>query len=193
MASVLVEVLESQERKYLIHSEKLLVPKLAYVLITIAAVLLWKIEVEIAIVIVNALLHLYARTTRLLLYTLALWIATSTVIITIDYLFATLSLSTIILLTHGYASFTSMAIFVSTTPPHQLRELVGLNTLTLTYTLLRSTLQDLVEAIDSLKSRGWRESINVLSYIKVIYAASTVILIRMKDLEESLVARGLEK
>jgi len=193
VASVLIEVLESQERKYLIHSEKLLVPKLVYVFATIVAVLLWKIEVEIAIVVVNALLHLYARTTRLLLYTLALWIVTSTAIITIDYLFTTLSSSTIILLIHGYASFTSMAIFVSTTPPHQLRELMGLNTLTLTYTLLRSTLQDLIEVIDSLKSRGWKKSINVLSYVKVVYAASTVILIRMRDLEESLTARGLER
>ncbi|MCS7128246.1 MAG: hypothetical protein N3E36_03600 [Sulfolobales archaeon] len=193
MANVLIEVLESQEKKYLMHSEKLLIPKLAYVFATIAAILLWRIEVEIVIIAVNALLHLYTRTIKLLLYTLALWIATSAVIIAVDYLFATLSLSTIILLIHGYASFTSMALFVSTTPPHQLRELMGLNTLTLTYTLLRSTLQDLIEAIDSLKSRGWRESINVLSYIKVVYIASTVILIRMKDLEESLAARGLER
>ncbi len=193
MASVLMEVLESQERRYLIHSEKLLIPKLAYVFTTIAAVLLWRIEVEVAIIAVNSLLHLYARTIRLLLYTSVLWIATSSVIITIDYLFTTLSLSTLILLIHGYASFTSMAIFVSTTPPHQLSKLVGLNTFTLTYTLLRSALQDLIEAIDSLKSRGWRGSINVLSYMKVIYAASTVILIRMKDLEESLMARGIER
>ncbi|MEZ0290364.1 MAG: hypothetical protein ABWJ42_04665 [Sulfolobales archaeon] len=187
------EIIGASSRKSFLHEENMVLVKLLYLVFVVASFFTKNIFIELIIVLLNVLLFLVIRFYRTLLFTLLIWLGLAATIIPIDLIARTLDERVFFNLLYGYSTLTTISLFYITTPPAHLRRLLGLNTLTLAYTLLRSFLLEIIEIVDTYRVRGLDLGIIYLHrYASIIYTSLNVALLREDILRNSLRARGLD-
>ncbi|MEM4965857.1 MAG: hypothetical protein QXS45_03685 [Sulfolobales archaeon] len=193
MSRVAYEILGSHLRRSLLHSRKLLSIKILYLIISISLYMLRFIPLEILVIVANSLLIIMIRAYRTLATASFSWAMLSLIIILVDMISGTISSMVYFNLLYSYATLTTILLFYLTTPPSHLRDVFGMNIFTLSYSLLRSFLRDLIEIIDSYRVRGFELGIfRIHRYTPLLYQSLEVALIREELLRDSLKARGFE-
>ncbi len=191
---LLQEFLEKPYQNNLLTKSYALYPKLIYLIL---GVMIWffskDLIVYILMIAINILLLAYLRAYRTILTSLSIWLSTFAVIIFIDYIFMTLKKETIINILYSYLTLTISLLYYLSTPAHQLRELFGTNILTLSYTLIRSFIREVLDTLDSMEVRGYETKYNFLRYVGVIYTLFRNSETRALVLEEALKVRGAEE
>lgn len=142
--------------------------------------------------LLNLLLMVYVGARRVLLVTLALWLLLSSTVIAIDVTFSTLTTDVIQNLVYGFTTFTAIALFYVTTPPAQVRRLLGFNALSLSYLLLGHALKLVTDLLDSLRARGWGYGLNPYSYRYPLRAFAVMLITKTSEYLDALRARGVE-
>ncbi|MEM4441898.1 MAG: hypothetical protein QXN02_03170 [Ignisphaera sp.] len=192
MAELVEEVLEIQYGRTFLHSYRAIYLKTVLVLMTLVSRALG-LYVMIIVLIFNTIMLAYAGALRLYLRVLLLWLMLSSIIIAIDYLFASLSLIVFLNLLYGFTSFTSLALFFITTPPQHIRKVIGFNALSLSYLFLRLALRDVVDIVDALRARGWSIGGNPLKHVYALRAVGNSLITKINYSIDSIKARGLEE
>jgi energy-coupling factor transport system permease protein len=146
----------------------------------------------LAIIFLNTPILVYYGLKKTLLYIAVAWTTLSSIIIGLDILLGSFKLDYLYNLLYGYASFTSILLFFSTTTPREIRRLIGFNVLSLSYLFLDYSYRVLTDALHSLQARGLTPSRN-LSWVKYLLRSTIVLLvIRINEVEEALRARGVD-
>lgn len=140
--------------------------------------------------LINTILLIYIGAKNLLLSILSIWLVLSSLIIAIDYLFSTLTLSVLINLIYGFATFTSLSLFYLTTPPKHLEKLIGFNVFTITYLFLNYYIEQIIDLINILRARGWSSFINIFKYKYLLRIVVVFLVTRINECIDALKARG---
>ncbi|MGC9148995.1 MAG: hypothetical protein ACP5GI_06105 [Sulfolobales archaeon] len=188
------EFLEKPYQNNLLTRSYMIYPKILYLILTI---IVWIVSRElmiyVAMIVVNISLLIFLKAYKTLLTSLVIWLSTFTLIILIDYLSRTLTEYTYINILYSYLTLSASLIYYLTTPAHQLRDLLGINIFTFSYTLIRSFIREALDILDSIEVRGFEIRYNLLRYIGVIYTLFKNIENRALTLEDALKARGAEE
>lgn len=193
MRELLSEANRLQYASTILHRGWMLLPKIAYIVLTSAIFMIDDIRVYIAVIAINLMLPAYIRGFRLIYGSAIIYSIFIAIIVLIDIVSGTLTYDVLKLLSYGYATFTCLALFYATTPPHHLRRLFGLSVFTLSYMLIRYSIVEVVEIIDSCRSRGLKLGLNPFPYIKVLFTIPMILASRMWFIEDSLRSRGVSE
>ena len=191
MAQVIKEALNLQRGSTLIHKHVALLPKLTLIALALAS-LFMGLYAMIALLVVNTALLVYAGARRLLLVVFSLWGLLSLVIVALDYVFATLTISVVYNLIHAFTTFTALSLFLATTPPSHVRALLGPGALYLSYLYLNYSLKLVEDLVYALKARGMSFRLSLREYQYLLRAFTTLLAVRIAESTEALRARGLE-
>ena len=189
---VFMEANRLQYNRTILHNPKLLLFKVIYVAFVLSTIFYLDLAYYIPIIVANIAVLLALRAYRVVATTLVYYMVLSGIIVGIDYLTGTFSLRVLKLMVYGYTTFTAIALFYVTTPPHHLRRYLGLNSLTLAYLIIHYTLNEVIEITSSLKARGWEPKLNPLKYIGLLYNSLMLMVTRITYIEDSLKARGVD-
>jgi len=184
--------MQLQARKTRLHGTRALYFK-AVLLATTAVSRFLHPYLVLATLAVNVALAIYAGAKRLLLAVFAAWCFLAAVVVSLDFAFSTLSHGVFLNLVYGFATFTSVAFLYVTTPPRCVREVLGLNAISLTYLFLGHSIKLVSELVDAVRARGWGPSVNPRSYVYPLKALSVLMVYRVLEATEALKARGLEE
>ncbi len=188
------EFLEKPYQSNILTRPYMIYPKILYLILI---VVMWIISREIVsyvlIMLFNISLLIFLKAYRTLITSLAIWSSTFALIILIDYLSGTLTEATYINILYSYTTLSTSLIFYLTTPAHQLRDLLGINLFTFSYTLIRSFIREALDILDSIEVRGYETKYNLLGYISIIYTLFKNIENRTLTLEDALKVRGAEE
>jgi len=191
MRSLAEEALAIQIKQTPLHARKALYLKAALVIAAVISRFLhFYATVAVLIVAVALMLHVGAK--RVLAATFALWCALASVIAVLDFAFSTLTLSVLFNLVYGFATFTSLALLYLTTPPRQVRGVLGFNALSLAYTFLGHSIKLVGDLFDVMRARGWSPSLSPRAYVYPLRAFASLLVARGTEVVEALRARGVE-
>lgn len=191
MAQVFREALQLQQAKSLLHSYRAICLKFALIALSLAARFIDLYAMLIALSL-NLFLMVYVGARRVLLAALALWLLLSSTVIAIDVAFSTLTTDVIQNLVYGFTTFTAIALFYMTTPPVQVRRLLGFNVLSLSYLLLGYALKLVTDLLDGLRARGWDYGLNPYGYRYPLRAFAVMLMVRTSEYLDALRARGVD-
>ena len=191
MRSLAEEVIAVQNKRTPLHAREALSLKVVLVSAAVASRFL-HFYATAAVLVVAVALTLYVGAKRVLATTFALWCALASVIAVLDLAFSTLTLSVLFNLAYGFATFTSLALLYLTTPPRQVREVLGLNALSLAYMFLGHSIKLVSEFMDIMRARGWSPSLRPRAYTHPLRAFASLLVARNTEVAEALRARGVE-
>lgn len=163
--------------------------KICLVILTIVSRFI-HIFLILIMLLINTILLIYIGAKNLLLSILSIWLVLSSLIIAIDYLFSTLTLSVLINLIYGFTTFTSLSLFYLTTPPKHLEKLIGFNVFTITYLFLNYYIEQIIDLINILRARGWSSFINIFKYKYFLRIVVVFLVTRINECIDALKARG---
>ena len=191
--SFVYELITWQNKDTFLHKKNMFIPKIIYMIFVILTILLREVYLEIIIIIVNILMMtLILRALKTVATITFIWAMFFATISSIDFLLETYDINVLFNLLYSFSTMSCGALFYLSTPPSHLRDFLGTNILTLSYSLIRSFLTDLLETLDSYKARGLETRFNVLRYIGFLYTSINIVMTRSELLEDSLKARGFE-
>jgi energy-coupling factor transport system permease protein len=191
MRSLAEEVLAVQSKRTLLHVHKALYLKVALVIAALASRFL-HFYVMVVVLAVALALMLYVGAWRVLVTTLALWSTLASLIVLLDLAFSTLTLSVFFNLVYGFTTFATLALLYLTTPPRQVRDVLGFNALSLAYLFLSHSIKLVGELIDVMRARGWSPSLSPRAYAYPLRALAFLLVSRSTEVTEALKARGVE-
>lgn len=192
MEKIFEEILYSQNRCLKSCSKRALFLKAMYLFSTLISIVYPKPYVLLTKIFINVTLLLVIKLYRTLVYVTVTWLLTTAMITCISIFTGTFTNHLLNILVYVYVSTLSILFFVSTTPPKQLIELMGLNPLTLSYLMLRNVFEEIREILSACKAKGWADGLNPISYVRTLYNVVIVMGFRMKTAEESVKSRGLD-
>lgn len=192
MASVFEEALQLQSGSTLLHGFKAVYFKFVLVSLTVITRFIHPYAVPVAL-LVNIALLIYVGAKRVLVFVFVVWCALASIICLIDLALFTFTLSVVLNLVYGFATFSSLALFYVTTPPRYVRKLLGLNAVSLTYLFLDYSVKLVGDLLDILKARGWAPSARPSMYTYPLRALVVLMVSRVVEVTEALRARGVEE
>ncbi len=191
MRSLAEEALAVQNKRTLLHVPRALYMKVALVIVAVASRFL-HLYVAAAVLSTAVALLLYVGAKRVLVATFAFWCALASVIVSLDIALSTLTPSVLFNLMYGFATFTSLALLYLTTPPRQVREVLGFNAFSLAYTFLGYSIKLASELMDVMRAKGWSSSLSPRAYAYPLRAFASLLVARVAEVAEALKARGVE-
>ena len=191
MVELLGEIHCARNKVSILHHPRAMYFKILLVVTTLISRFIHPYLV-LAIILLNTPILVYYGLKKTLLYIAIAWTTLSSIIIGLDILLGSFKLDYLYNLLYGYASFTSILLFFSTTTPREIRRLIGFNVLSISYLFLDYSYRVLTDTLHSLQARGLTPSRN-LSWVKYLLRSIIVILvIRINEVEEALRARGVD-
>lgn len=185
-------IFNTQYRPCFLNKYSAIYIKIALLILTIVSRFI-HIFLIITMLTINTILLIYISAGKFLLKILFIWIALSSVIISIDYLFSTLTISVLLNLIYGFTTFTSLSLFYLTTPPRHIERFLGFNIFTLTYLFLNYYVEQIVNLINILRARGWNPVVNIFKYKYFLRIVAVFLVTRINECMDVLKARGIEE
>lgn len=183
--------MELHNKSTLLHRYEVIYLKLILVFLTLASRAL-NLYMILVFIIVNSILLIYVGARKLLLFAFISWCILTSVIVSLNMLFSTFKVDILVNLIYGFATFTSLFLFYSTTPPRHMRKLIGFNVFSLTYLYLGYSARILLDSLNALKARGLNLSFDQHSYRNLLKVFIVLLVTRIVEAEEALKARGVE-
>ena len=118
--------------------------------------------------------------------------ATGLFIILLDYLAGTDYVHAAWMMLYTAATVSTLFFVAVTTPVSQLEKILGRNTLTQSLIFLEALVHELSEVMDTFKARGF-EPRRPLDSVPIVVAFMSCVSERLAAVEESALARGVEK
>lgn len=191
MVKLLEEIIELHTKSTVLHRYEYIYLKLLLVILTLASRAV-NLHVILAFIVVNSVLLIYVGAGALLALAFISWCFLTSIIISLNILFSTFKTGIVVNLIYGFASFTSLFLFYSTTPPGHIRKLLGFNVISLTYLYLGYSMRILLDALNALKARGLSPSFKLLDYKYLLRSFTVLLITRIMETEVALKARGVE-
>jgi hypothetical protein len=136
---------------------------------------------------------LVGRAYKVFLHSIVVYGPVALLIYFANLVFNTVSSRTVVILLYGYTVFIGLLMIVSTTPRKQFLRVLEKVRLDVVFFMTHSILEEFNEMLNSKKARGWEPGLNILNYYVVIVDAIKLSVVRLKNVEESLLARGVER
>jgi len=136
---------------------------------------------------------LVGRAYNIFLHSIVVYGPAALLIYFANLVFNTVSSRTVVILLYGYTVFIGLLMIVSTTPRKQFLRVLEKVRLDVVFFMTFSILEEFNEMLNSKKARGWEPGLNILNYYVVIVDAIKLSVVRLKNVEESLLARGVER
>jgi len=136
---------------------------------------------------------LVGRACKIFLHSIVVYGPVALLIYFANLVFNTVSPRTVVILLYGYTVFIGILMIVSTTPRKQFLRVLEKVRLDVVFFMTLSILEEFNEMLNSKKARGWEPGLNIMKYYVVIVDAIKLSVIRLKNVEESLLARGVER
>ncbi|MEM2009786.1 MAG: hypothetical protein QXV51_02965 [Thermosphaera sp.] len=191
--SLLVKIIKHQETSSVIHRDELFSVKTALLVISYSSIIIESFSVFFCIILASAILLLLGKGYKIFLESLAIYFPAALLITGVNYVFATLTMKTFIILIYGYTVFITMIMLISTTPRRQFLRFLEKTHLDVAFFLVLNIVEELNEMLDSKKARGWEPGCNILKYYVILVDAIKLSIIRLASIEDALLARGVEK
>jgi len=186
------EALVMQEKDSWLNRDSLLALKLVLLIANLSIIALRNPCLTFGFILVYAGLYASIRAWRLLVSTLIMYVPPILVVALLTLFTRGISLYHLNLYLYGYSLILSILLLVSTTRREQLLWLLSKIGLDTVYSLSVNIFEELREMVDSKMARGWEPGINPFKYYVVIIDAIKLTMLRVRDIEEAVMARGLD-
>ncbi|MGB9827444.1 MAG: hypothetical protein ACPLSM_02895 [Thermosphaera sp.] len=162
-------------------------------LLSYISIMINSFEFYLALIFSSIMIMLAGKAYRIFLESIGVYGPAALLIYLVNLAFNTISSRTFDILLYGYTVFIGMVMIVSTTPRKQFLRVLEKIRLDVVFFMTLSILEEFDEMVNSKKARGWDAGLNILKYYVIIVDAIKLSIVRLKNVEESLLARGVEK
>ena len=190
----LLDVVKIQRMNSWLHKPPLTLVKIALLALTVAMGLTpMRLEASLILLAVHIALLSSIGVYRLLVEVAKLYALFMAVIVPLSLLGGA-SISYILgLVAYTAATMISFFTFIATTPTSSIEKLLGRTSLTYSYLMFTSSLNELREVIDAFKARGYTFKLyKPWTVIPVFISFISLTAVRMSLIEDSLKARGVD-
>uniref|UniRef100_A0A7C2FH57 Cobalt transport protein n=1 Tax=Thermosphaera aggregans TaxID=54254 RepID=A0A7C2FH57_9CREN len=191
--SLLIKALKHQEVDSFVHREDLFLLKIFLLLLSYISIIINSHTFYLALIISSVLIMLAGRAYKIVFESIGVYAPVAFLIYLINLAFNTVSLRMFAILIYGYTVFVGMLMIVSTTPRKQFLRILEKLRLDVVFFMTLSILEEFNEMLNSKRARGWDAGLNVLKYYVIIVDAIKLSIVRLRNVEDSLLARGVER
>ncbi|WP_448579650.1 hypothetical protein [Thermosphaera sp.] len=191
--SLLIKALKHQEVDSFAHREDLFLLKIFLLLLSYISIIINSYTFYLALIISSVLIMLAGRAYKIVFESIGVYAPVAFLIYLINLAFNTVSLRMFAILIYGYTVFVGMLMIVSTTPRKQFLRILEKLRLDVVFFMTLSILEEFNEMLNSKRARGWDAGLNVLKYYVIIVDAIKLSIVRLRNVEDSLLARGVER
>lgn len=189
---LLRETLVLQEKDNWLSREALIPVKLALLLVNMVVIVFSNPFITLGFIAAYMLIYTSIGAFRLLYLTLIVYTPPVLIVALVNFALGELTASQVNLYLYSYSLLLSVLLVYSTSKRESLLKLLSPVKLDLAYSLTFSILEELESMIDSKIARGWKPGFNPLKYYIVIIDAIKLAVLRVRGVEDSLKARGME-